>query len=551
VYSFNEINFAATYRLMVESKTHVGITNWSDAIQLQLGPDSAATRDLDLPRACRVEFLVVDEKDRPLEDVRIYPRNLADKGYSSNAGARTDAAGRAEVGGLAESADKYQFAFESKHHVLAKCEMLLDEAGGAKQHTMRLASGVAVGGIALCNDGKPARGWSVSALPEWWKFAVQPGGVDIDATGNFVFPHVGDDDYRIAVSVPMGDGMSSQHVVLVGQRLPPKGGVLHVNIDLPSPEAMGAISGTLKFEGGTPARALHVSAHSMQGSHHSSTSVAPGKTEFEIPALPPGQYRVTVESNEIDEVRRESVVAPSDGLEISVKVRGPLRIAGRVVDPNGEAIKLFRVRAVKTGYTRGPNYVQDSAWQSVEDNHGRFDVALVGPGIYRVDVEAKGWSITSSASMDADDLPSEPINLELSRGATVSGTVVDEQGRPVDGAVVAPRSGSAMVIRDAARRFGGDNGGVRTANGKFELRGLPKGNELLRVTHPDYCFAFSDEFAIADSDIEIEPLVLRRGATVRGTAYDGAGEPRANVGVVFHDSEGYSGGGDEEVGMLA
>nr|MBA3484766.1 hypothetical protein [Pirellulales bacterium] len=71
------------------------------------------------------------------------------------------------------------------------------------------------------------------------------------------------------------------------------------------------------------------------------------------------------------------------------------------------------------------------------------------------------------------------------------------------------------------------------------------------VTHPDYCFAFSDEITIADADVDVTPITLTRGGTVRGTVYDADGKPQPNIALMFNDDSGYSGGDDERAGRLA
>jgi hypothetical protein len=64
---------------------------------------------------------------------------------------------------------------------------------------MVLLPGIAVKGLAICNDGKPAVGWEVSAKPEWWSSNYIPKSAPIDADGNFTLTNVGSGKYELTV----------------------------------------------------------------------------------------------------------------------------------------------------------------------------------------------------------------------------------------------------------------------------------------------------------------------------------------------------------------
>ncbi|MCA9152337.1 MAG: carboxypeptidase regulatory-like domain-containing protein, partial [Planctomycetales bacterium] len=278
--------------------------------------------------------------------------------------------------------------------------------------------------------------------------------------------------------------------------------------------------------------------------------VAPGSTEFRISPLIPGRYRVEVTSPEIETITFNHVVAPKDDWEIPVEVRGQLRLTGRVIDDVGQTVQDFRIRVVKVGHLRGPWYVQPTNWRQVTDPAGKFEVDVVGPGIYQVSVLADGWALASSEPLNTDELPTEPIAFQLVRGVTLQGTVVDDAGQPIDGAVVAPQSASPQVLPQHERGFVGDELAVGTVGGKFKLAALPTGKEVLRVTHPDYLPTITEEFEL-NRDTQLPAIVLRRGATVHGTVYNNAGKPRSGFTVQFHDKYAYSGKDDAQAGLLA
>ena len=189
---------------------------------------------------------------------------------------------------------------------------------------------------------------------------------------------------------------------------------------------------------------------------------------------------------------------------------------------------------------------------------GEFTVDLVGPGIYQATIAADGFAIARSEPVNTDTMGAEPITVKLTRGVEIRGTIVDEQGQPIDGATVAPLSASTSALAASAGPrprtaipFTGSEGAVKSSKGAFQLALVPAGTEMLRVTHPEYCFAFSSEIAVGKENIDLKPIVLTRGGTVRGTVYDADGKPEPNVSIIFHDRSGYGGTDDELAGRLA
>ena len=140
----------------------------------------------------------------------------------------------------------------------------------------------------------------------------------------------------------------------------------------------------------------------------------------------------------------------------------------------------------------------------------------------------------------------------MTRGVSVTGLVVDEQGKPIPGAKVLPLSRASGNMGRAMTMFASDEGAVWTVDGRFKLEHLSPGTETLKVKHPDYCFAIVKDIALTEEtgakDVRI---AMKRGGTVRGHVYDAAGQPEANVTLLFQDASGYSGMDDERAGQLA
>ena len=452
----------------------------------------------------------------------------------------------------------YVFGTMNAEYAFGKLVKKLSDPGAVPEETIVLKKGVDVTGIALGSDGKPAAGWTIVAMPEWWAFGVSPSGATIAADGSFTLPHVDPGKFDVRIGVPTGKGMTRVENVANGITLPPAEGKLKVATRIPSPQSMVAISGVLKFSGGEPKKSISVDVVSEDREQRGSANLQPGETEFHIEPLPPGRYTLSVTSTEVEELRIPNVTAPTKGLEVPVKVSGQPQFVGQVIDDAGNPVTQFRVRVIRVGYLRGPGYVQDSQWRDVDTVAGEFTVDLVGPGIYQATVAADGFAIARSEPVNTDTMGAEPITVKLTRGVEIRGIIVDEQGQPIDGATVAPLSASTSALAASAGPrprtaipFTGSEGAVKSSKGVFQLALVPAGTEMLRVTHPEYCFAFSSEIAVGKENIDLKPIVLTRGGTVRGTVYDADGKPEPNVSIILHDRSGYGGTDDELAGRLA
>jgi protocatechuate 3,4-dioxygenase beta subunit len=550
-YRFDAVAAGDEFRLQISSVGWVGITKWREMPQLQLSPDATMERDFQLKRACRVTIRTLDESGQPIEGVRIYVTSLtADRFGGGTDGVSTDKLGWATVGGLAPSDVDYLFGTMHDDYAFAKLQLKLNDPEVKSSHALVLAKGEDVPGSAICSDGKPATGWRVTAMPDWWRFSVSSGGEVIGEDGSFTLSHIVPGQYSVSLGIPTGDGMTQVSNLLTGASLP-TGGTLELKINRPSPQSMGAIAGRVKFVGGKPSGSVMVSATSEARDHHSAM-IRTGATDFRITPLPAGRYTLRFNATDIEEKVVEGVTAPSEGLEVDLHVIGKPRLVGKAVRASGdEPLKGLRIRVLKVGYLRGPGYVQDPQWREINNPEGTFEVELVGPGIYQVLAMAEGLAPARSERFNTDEDLGKPVVLKLVAGSTLTGTVVDETGKPVDGArvIAMMQTGGPEVQR--AGRVREDEISVVAADGQFRLEHLAAGPETLKVAHPDYCPTIVENVTIDAGHNALDAIVMKRGGTVRGKVYDALGRPEAGVTLHVQDRSGYSGFGDEEAGRLA
>ena len=555
VYRFKKIEQPSEFALQVTSQRCVGFKNWKTLPRMNLTPESHVVRDFALPLACRIELLVVDEQAKPVRGARVYSASLADDTNGNTEGVTTDKSGQATIGGLTPSDTDYIFGVSHREYGFAKLIFKLNDPAVFPIVPIALAKGQGVTGTAICADGKPAAGWRIIAMPTWWHFGVTPQGELIASDGSFTLRHVVPGQYDVTISIPSGS-TSTPRTVLASATLPPANGKLAVTLDYPSPQSLAAIAGKLRYTGGTLRRGFWIFASSTEGRSEGSVYVQPGQKEFRIDPVPPGKYNISVDTPEIEPVTLRNVIAPSDNLEIKIDVTGRPELRGMVIDANdGKPVTKYRARIEKLSTLRGPNYVQQPSWYDVEDHGGKFAIEVPGPGIYRVLVAADGFAWTRSADVNSDEDASRNIKLALAAGATLRGTVVNEQGDPIDGAKVIPLSKAVGVVKLPLALFLTENGAVETADGHYTIDQLLPGKETLKVSHPDYSYVIVDNIDVPAGGGTAKPITLKHGGTVEGHVYDAQGKPEANVTLhvremgmgpgVFH------GGSDEDTGRLA
>jgi len=517
------------HRLLISSDRCLGFTDWNDCPRVVLDPQKPIFRNFTLKIACQALVQTLDEEGRPIAGVTFFkagPTNRHQK--------RTDAQGRMTIGGLTPG--EYVFAAQSDDFVIARLAVKVQAPQTVVEHKVVLKRGVPVKGTVVCSDGKPADGGCrIVALPSWWDFHSSPRGVLIKNDGTFVLRHIGPGTYNVSVVRPSGGSSLSTSTLLSGDDLSNRQGPLALRTDFPSVGAMGMIRGHFRFVGGRPKRNIWINATSLDGPRAWYSSTDDQRGTFRLGPVPRGRYRLLFDSPEIETKQIDSVTAPADDIEIDIQVRGPIVLRGSVAVPGEkgpEPVRDFLIRVVKLKNLRGTNFTPSEKWQTVYDSRGEFAEDVPGPGIYAVEATADGFATVRSEPINTDQLPKTGIRLTLSKGAVLFGTVVDEEGRPIDGAVVMSlaKSGGQLPMSSADIPVGI---GVQTVHGRFHFDGLMPGNDIFQVVHPDYALALVQNIEVRSRQQESLAIVMKRGGTVAGHVQDEHGRPLAGVSLRF------------------
>jgi protocatechuate 3,4-dioxygenase beta subunit len=276
------------------------------------------------------------------------------------------------------------------------------------------------------------------------------------------------------------------------------------------------LAGVVRDSGGTPLPDALVIAWPM-GRRGPAVVQARSDEEgrFVLPGLRPGTWTLLAEASGFGTLEREMVVPAPEPGELVLSLEGRSHTLEGVVMAAGLARPEARV------VLGGPGL----RWPRATTAGRRGAFAFAGLGLGKVVVRAThGRQVSQTASHvieeDATKLPR--LRLELSPGSEVEGRVLDDQGRPLAGAVVdvltvpsdeLPATGRS----DAEGRY--QVGPV--APGHYQIIGRMEGHVLLSSPEPRLAAGRKASF----------DLRLARGARISGRVVDEQGKPLASVPV--------------------
>lgn len=212
------------------------------------------------------------------------------------------------------------------------------------------------------------------------------------------------------------------------------------------------------------------------------------------------------------------------GYPVTVRMRPAGRIAGRVVDESGAPVAGARIDTTFAGW--GPGCV---IFHSCEghprirdgwsDDDGYFAFESMEPGWFKLQVGASGFLPVPAlrhkveAGGGGDDL-----EIVLSRGLILEGSVRDADGNPIEGAGL-------------SREAWGSSDSVQTdAEGRFRMSGIPPGRHQIIAAHPERGW-IEQEVELDRNrslDLRMPPTTLVRGLVM---AHDGGVVAKAGLSI--------------------
>lgn len=282
-----------------------------------------------------------------------------------------------------------------------------------------------------------------------------------------------------------------------------------------------SLSGAVRRKDGRPAAKALVR---WEGNDAESRWVETGEDgSFRLADLPKRRGTVVADGGE-DGFAEAGGATPGSAEPLVLSLAPPAILEGRTLD----ASTLKPVPRVRLEVASG-----SGRFTARTGPDGRYRLRGLRPGGATVRAEEPRHVPWTRRSVPIEKGATRTLDVLLTRGATLSGRVVDEDGRPVAGAGVSLLSSSESPL-DAAVRFRGEASRLRTRpDGSFTATRLPPGeNQRLSVQHPEFERGTVGGISLVAGGTRSGVVVtIRRGVVLKGRVSDPDGNPIAGAEV--------------------
>lgn len=390
-------------------------------------------------------------------------------------------------------------------------------AAGRDDIALTLMPSGSIAGRVINADGEGLAGWQVGANAH--TDATTSESVYSDDKGNFSMPCLRPDEYTLFAY----DTETGRKAVYDRGPLSLRASEAMENLEIVWREALLALTGVVTGEDGAPIEDANVDATFFDGTPELSnvrslmdTTDAYGTyTIVGFPEVPPLELQLSVSHKDFIASRRSGVVL-GDPVETFILARMPL-IRGRVLDAaTGAPVTRIRIQHwMATGVEpemRDGLFLGFATRATLEDQpDGAFSFKAEGFNIIRIAIAAPGY-VTNLKTIESVEPGAivDGVEILIQPAAPISGSVVDESGKPVVGAQVSPGYPDSNNLSGAA---------TTDEVGQFTLSEYPPDLSIVSATHKD----FAAGWTTATSPAPIR-IVLTSGATLKGTVtVNGAG----------------------------
>ncbi len=565
------------YRLSAEDDRFVP---WTRGVTVAAG--QTETRDVPLARAATLTGRVLNEEGAPIEGARVQVSRGVDNVFrafmrgmeSEDAVVRTARDGSFRAPRLAPGENQRLDVQHDDYEERAIGGVSLSPGATRSGLTVVMRRGLSVRGVVKDEDGKPLAGCEVT-LSSSRNVRAGRGGMQLQLTGagNQVRRETGPDGrFEFRGLKAGGYGVSARRGGFSRASVDPVN-VADARVAEPLELVLrpgATISGVLRDKAGNGASGWFVSARvAGQGG---AAVVGPGANRSEEPTGPDGAFLLegmtAGETYELQVMgptglgpRRAGVVAPAEGVELTVTGTGQVR--GRVMDgDSGRAIPDFQLRyqpdaqgGMRFAMRAGPGGGRGPyALHPFHAEDGSFVLEDVPAGRWRIEALTPGYQAGSASAVTvAEGEATEGVEVRLSKGGVVTGRVLESRsGRPILDATVRAEQ-SAADRRRGMMRMGGEGDGneaATDAEGRYELAGLAPGTWTVTASHPEWSEATAS-VEVKDAPASAD-LRLGRGGSVGGSVL-AAGRPVAGAQVTLaavgdggmSSGAGFLGGGEQ------
>ncbi|MBL8859957.1 MAG: carboxypeptidase regulatory-like domain-containing protein [Planctomycetes bacterium] len=259
------------------------------------------------------------------------------------------------------------------------------------------------------------------------------------------------------------------------------------------------------------------------------------KGEFLMENLVPGDYNVIANCAGWRMVQgRNNTRIKSNTANVVIEMMKEASVCGVVIDGGtGAPVTNFAVR-LRFWYGEGnPTAAHSAELMQVTNDKGEFCIQSSGPSDYVVEASAPGFAPSLSPNFTVQlGQPVNGIVVKLGRGGSITGRVVDPDGKPVARARVMTQD-NTWTDDEFTRAIGpqfptnATTVEVRTDDaGRFVCSGLNPEIYQLVITADGFTPFNRTGLRVTEGGVmQAGDLKMLRGGSVRGTLFDASGKP--------------------------
>jgi RNA polymerase sigma-70 factor (ECF subfamily) len=394
--------------------------------------------------------------------------------------------------------------------------LTVDAQGAVQRDVVLVPEGVLAGRVVDATDGQPVADALVSVVPKAW--GRDRGGDASALTG-------ADGRFRIAQLIPgqyrvwgFADGKAADGLdalVEVGS------GNEEVTLPL---FAYARVRGKV-LSAGQPVTGARVIATRNSPSRRSEIGTSQADGSFVIERVPVGDVTFSAAPYRVQTPLSLNIARAADLDDVVIEVEKLATIRGRVTR-GSKPVAGASICCLPTAF--------DQLDKSVADHDGYFEVRGVWPGTHQVMAQHDEiGAFTEGKKVTVGPGDEREVNLELDLAATITGTVVDEQDRPVQGA----------FIRWTHETTGDLGKAITDAHGRYRCSAMTGGGRyrasVYANTSEQSLFPAADRSPYPVVDLEdgnsllegIRVAIKSEHHTVSGRVVDSGGSPIADAHV--------------------
>lgn len=500
------------YNLLIQAEGYQPLPS----AKLRIGPGENPPRNFTLKPGLVIAGEVVDEQGQPIVGARVRPMKLNDPQD------RSAPINISFEDGSQETDENGAFSFNSL--VSGGYNLLVWHDDFASQQVKRVSVGTTTlrvtlqrgsamsGQVVMAGTGQPLEGARVLVND---LMDVKKEGIS-DENGNFLVSGLSGKRGNTFVTVHAeGYARLSNQTVVIPRDSELKNQVFEL-------QPIAVVVGTVVDGGGNPVVSARVTARRPNPKTGypvpagSAVSNEDGRFAIELEAGP--NTTLTAVSSQYLEVESDPfTIQPGEKLEVApltLSLGGTLQ--GKVVNEQGEPVQGVMV-SVRTESETEFSYGK----AATTDRKGEFSLHGLQAG--KIDVQAKHGQYLEAIQPDIvirEGLINGGVQIVLEQGNRLAGTVVDGDGKAVQGATI--------VLREIFEGIK-EHRQQSDSQGEFRFAGLYAANPVeIEVTHANHRAYRAEQVAVNRDDLEIR---LERLGAIRGRVLGGGGAPLTNFSV--------------------